>query len=146
MIRLQHQKSIAVVGAGPAGLACATTLAERGHRVDLIERNDRIGGQFRLAMQIPGKEEFRETIRYFANRIDETGVNLLLDTEADFEQLKEYDHVVLATGVTPRKVDIEGIENAEKVVDYQTLIKEKTPVGNKIAIVGAGGIGLMWRA
>lgn len=135
-------KSIAVVGAGPAGLACATTLAERGHRVDLIERNDRIGGQFRLAMQIPGKEEFRETIRYFANRIDETGVNLLLDTEADFEQLKEYDHVVLATGVTPRKVDIEGIDNAEKVVDYQTLIKEKTPVGNKVAIVGAGGIGV----
>ncbi len=135
-------KSIAVVGAGPAGLACATTLAERGHRVDLIERNDRIGGQFRLAMQIPGKEEFRETIRYFANRIDETGVNLLLDTEADFEQLKEYDHVVLATGVTPRKVDIEGIDNAEKVVDYQTLIKEKTPVGSKVAIVGAGGIGV----
>ncbi|MDR9827389.1 NADPH-dependent 2,4-dienoyl-CoA reductase [Vibrio sp. FNV 38] len=135
-------KTIAVVGAGPAGLACATTLAERGHRVDLIERNDRIGGQFRLAMQIPGKEEFRETIRYFANRIDETGVNLLLDTEADLVQLKEYDEVILATGVEPRKVSIEGIEDSEKVIDYQTLIREKVHVGDKVAIIGAGGIGV----
>ncbi|CAM4191020.1 NADPH-dependent 2,4-dienoyl-CoA reductase [Vibrio agarivorans] len=137
-----QSKTIAVVGAGPAGLACATTLAQRGHRVDLIERNDRIGGQFRLAMQIPGKEEFRETIRYFANRIDETGVNLLLDTEADLEQLKEYDEVILATGVEPRKVSIDGLEGSDKVIDYQTLIRDKTDVGNKIAIIGAGGIGV----
>ncbi|MGR5251680.1 FAD-dependent oxidoreductase [Vibrio astriarenae] len=137
-----HSKTIAVVGAGPAGLACATTLAQRGHRVDLIERNDRIGGQFRLAMQIPGKEEFRETIRYFANRIDETGVNLLLDTEADLEQLKEYDEVILATGVEPRKVTIDGLEGSDKVIDYQTLIRDKTDVGNKVAIIGAGGIGV----
>ncbi|WP_394243260.1 FAD-dependent oxidoreductase [Vibrio astriarenae] len=138
----QQQKTVAVVGAGPAGLACATTLAQRGHRVDLIERNDRIGGQFRLAMQIPGKEEFRETIRYFANRIEETGVNLLLDTEADLAQLKEYDEVVLATGVEPRKVSIDGLEGSEKVLDYQTLIRDKTPVGDKVAIIGAGGIGV----
>ncbi|MEZ9564796.1 FAD-dependent oxidoreductase [Vibrio artabrorum] len=134
-------KTIAVVGAGPAGLACATTLAQRGHKVDLIEKNDRIGGQFRLAMQIPGKEEFRETIRYFANQIDATGVNLKLDTEATFEMLLKYDEVVMAAGVEPRKLDIEGIDQ-ENVVDYQTLIREKTPVGEKVAIVGAGGIGI----
>ncbi|EOB6680011.1 oxidoreductase [Vibrio vulnificus] len=137
-----EKKRIAVVGAGPAGLACSTTLAQRGHSVDLIERNDRIGGQFRLAMQIPGKEEFRETIRYFANMIDETGVNLRLDTDATLELLKEYDEVVLATGVEPRKVKIDGLTESSKVIDYQTLIREKTPVGNKIAIVGAGGIGV----
>ncbi|CAM2858413.1 NADPH-dependent 2,4-dienoyl-CoA reductase [Vibrio tubiashii] len=136
------KKNIAVVGAGPAGLACATTLAERGHHVDLFERNDRIGGQFRLAMQIPGKEEFRETIRYFANRIDETGVKLHLETDANYDLLAEYDEVVMASGVEPRKVNIDGIETPEKVVDYQTLIKEKTYVGNKVAIVGAGGIGV----
>jgi len=138
----QAAKNIAVVGAGPAGLACATTLAKRGHHVDLFERNDRIGGQFRLAMQIPGKEEFRETIRYFANQIDETGVKLHLETEANFDLLSEYDEVVMAAGVEPRKVAIEGIDNPEKVVDYQTLIRDKTFVGNKVAIVGAGGIGV----
>ncbi|MEZ8010033.1 MULTISPECIES: NADPH-dependent 2,4-dienoyl-CoA reductase [Vibrio] len=137
----QATKTIAVVGAGPAGLACATTLAQRGHKVDLIEKNDRIGGQFRLAMQIPGKEEFRETIRYFANQIDASGVNLKLDTEATFEMLLKYDEVVMAAGVEPRKLDIEGIDQ-ENVVDYQTLIREKTPVGEKVAIVGAGGIGI----
>ena len=135
-------KNIAVVGAGPAGLSCATTLAKRGHHVDLYERNDRIGGQFRLAMQIPGKEEFRETIRYFANQIDETGVKLHLETEANFDLLSEYDEVVMASGVEPRKVKIEGVENPEKVIDYQTLIKEKAYVGEKVAIVGAGGIGV----
>ncbi|MEZ9741383.1 FAD-dependent oxidoreductase [Vibrio splendidus] len=137
----QATKTIAVVGAGPAGLACATTLAQRGHNVDLIEKNDRIGGQFRLAMQIPGKEEFRETIRYFANQIDASGVNLKLDTEATFEMLLKYDEVVMAAGVEPRKLDIEGIDQ-ENVIDYQTLIREKTPVGEKVAIVGAGGIGI----
>lgn len=135
-------KKMAVIGAGPAGLACATTLAERGHHVDLFEKNDRIGGQFRLAMQIPGKEEFRETIRYFANRIDQTGVHLHLDTDVNFEMLEPYDEVVMASGVEPRKVKIDGIDNLEKVVDYQTLIREKIPVGEKVAIVGAGGIGV----
>ncbi|MBF4254876.1 NADPH-dependent 2,4-dienoyl-CoA reductase [Vibrio anguillarum] len=135
-------KKMAVIGAGPAGLACATTLAERGHHVDLFEKNDRIGGQFRLAMQIPGKEEFRETIRYFANRIDQTGVHLHLDTDVNFDMLEPYDEVVMASGVEPRKVKIEGIDNLEKVLDYQTLIREKTPVGEKVAIVGAGGIGV----
>ncbi|MBD1559306.1 NADPH-dependent 2,4-dienoyl-CoA reductase [Vibrio sp. S9_S30] len=136
------KKKIAVVGAGPAGLSFATTAAERGHEVDLYERNDRIGGQFRLAMQIPGKEEFRETIRYFANRIDTTGVNLKLSTEVTFDMLEGYDEVVMASGVAPRDVQIEGFDNAEKVVDYQTLIRDKPPVGEKIAIIGAGGIGI----
>ncbi|QXO19338.1 NADPH-dependent 2,4-dienoyl-CoA reductase [Vibrio ostreae] len=136
------KKNIAVIGAGPAGLASATMLAERGHQVDLFERNDRIGGQFRLAMQIPGKEEFRETIRYFANRIEQTGVRLHLDTEVTYSMLDEYDEVVMASGVTPRKVTIEGIDDPDKVVDYQTLIRDKTPVGDKVAIVGAGGIGV----
>ena len=131
-----------MIGAGPAGLASATTLAERGHEVDLFERNDRIGGQFRLAMQIPGKEEFRETIRYFANRLEETGVRLHLDTEVTYDMLSGYDEVVMASGVEPRRVKIEGVDNPEKVVDYQTLIREKTPVGDKVAIVGAGGIGV----
>ncbi|MCG9682780.1 FAD-dependent oxidoreductase [Vibrio sp. Isolate23] len=142
IIPTDKPKNIAVVGAGPAGLSCATTLAKRGHHVDLFERNDRIGGQFRLAMQIPGKEEFRETIRYFANQIDETGVKLHLETDANFDLLAEYDEVVMASGVEPRKVKIEGVDNREKVIDYQTLIKEKTYVGEKVAIVGAGGIGV----
>ncbi|MDB1123386.1 NADPH-dependent 2,4-dienoyl-CoA reductase [Vibrio algarum] len=135
-------KKVAVIGAGPAGLSAATTAAERGHHVDLYEKNDRIGGQFRLAMQIPGKEEFRETIRYFANRLDETGVNLKLNCEAKFDDLAGYDAIIMASGVVPRKLNIEGIDNQDKVVDYQTLIREKTPVGNKVAIIGAGGIGI----
>ncbi|MBD1574912.1 NADPH-dependent 2,4-dienoyl-CoA reductase [Vibrio sp. S11_S32] len=136
------KKRVAVIGAGPAGLACATIAAQRGHQVDLIEKSDRIGGQFRLAMQIPGKEEFRETIRYFANRIEQTGVNLMLDTEATFDVIKDYDQVVMASGVTPRKLQLEGIDTPEKVVDYQTLIRDKTPLGQNVAIIGAGGIGV----
>ncbi|WP_105903132.1 NADPH-dependent 2,4-dienoyl-CoA reductase [Vibrio gangliei] len=136
------KKKVAVIGAGPAGLACATIAAERGHHVDLYEKNDRIGGQFRLAMQIPGKEEFRETIRYFANRIEETGVNLKLETEATFEMLTQYDEVVMASGVKPRVLNIEGMEGSDKVIDYQTLIREKSALGKKVAIIGAGGIGV----
>lgn len=135
-------KKVAVVGAGPAGLSAATIAAERGHKVDLYEKNDRIGGQFRLAMQIPGKEEFRETIRYFANRIDQTGVNLKLNTEATFDDLNDYDEIIMASGVEPRVPKIEGIDSETKVVDYQTLIRDKTPVGEKVAVVGAGGIGI----
>ena len=138
----EKAKQVAVVGAGPAGLACATILAERGHHVDLYEKNDRIGGQFRLAMQIPGKEEFRETIRYFANRIDETGVNLKLDTEVTDDMLDGYDDIVMASGVEPRKIQLQGVNDSTKVIDYQTLIKDKAPVGNSIAIIGAGGIGV----
>ncbi len=135
-------KRIAVVGAGPAGLACATMVAERGHQVDLFEKKDRIGGQFRLAMQIPGKEEFRETIRYFANRIEATGVQLHLNSEVSLAQLQEYDEVVMASGVQPRHIELVGLEQSDKVIDYQTLIREKTPLGDKVAVIGAGGIGV----
>ncbi|MCF7354203.1 NADPH-dependent 2,4-dienoyl-CoA reductase [Vibrio sp. CK2-1] len=142
IIATTTQKRVAVIGAGPAGLACATIAAERGHQVDLFEKNDRIGGQFRLAMQIPGKEEFRETIRYFANRIEETGVNLKLDTEVSFDDIADYDEVVMASGVKPRVLDLEGMKDNPKVIDYQTLIREKTALGDKVAIIGAGGIGV----
>ncbi|WED20941.1 NADPH-dependent 2,4-dienoyl-CoA reductase [Vibrio sp. JC009] len=142
MIPTDSPKKIAVVGAGPAGLSVATTAARRGHKVDLYEKHDRIGGQFRLAMQIPGKEEFRETIRYFANQIEVCGVDLKLNTEFEEAMLKNYDKVVIASGVKPRKAEIKGIEASDKVIDYQTLIKEKTYPGNKVAIIGAGGIGV----
>jgi len=142
IVPAQNKKKVAVIGAGPAGLSAATTAAECGHYVDLYEKSDRIGGQFRLAMQIPGKEEFRETIRYFANRIETSGVNLKLNCEAKYDDLKGYDEIIMASGVEPRIPDIEGVADQEKVIDYQTLIREKTPVGEKIAIVGAGGIGI----
>ncbi len=138
----EQTKRIAVVGAGPAGLACATTLAKRGHQVDLYERNDRIGGQFRLAMQIPDKGDFREAIRYFAHQIDVTGVRLLLGQSASLEQLQDYQDVVFATGVKPREIDLPGAKDSPLVIDYQTFLRERPALGNKVAVVGAGGIGI----
>ena len=133
-------KRVAVVGAGPAGLAAATNLAERGHDVTLFEARDHLGGQFRLAMNIPGKEEFAETLRYFMTRLDELKVDVRLSTRADAETLDGYDHVVLATGVTPRRPAIEGIDHA-KVVMYDELLRGEKVAGDRVAVVGAGGIG-----
>ena len=139
-------KKIAVVGAGPAGLACATLLAERGHRVELFEASAEIGGQFNMAKRIPGKEEFRETLRYFGRRIVTTGVHLHLGTRVDAQALLAggFDEIVLATGVSPRNPAIPGAEEqaaAGKVLSYVDVLLRGKPVGRRVAIVGAGGIG-----
>ncbi len=133
-------KSIAVVGAGPAGLAAATCAAERGHRVTLFEGSSEIGGQFNLAKRIPGKEEFHETIRYYRVRLEETGVDVQLNTRADAGMLNQFDEIILASGVTPRVLNIPGIDH-HKVVDYMDCINQKREIGEKVAIIGAGGIG-----
>ena len=135
-------KNIAVVGAGPAGLSAATTAASRGHKVTLFDAADEIGGQFNIAKQIPGKEEFYETLRYFNRQIELTGVNLRLNTRVTAEQLNDggFDDVIVATGISPRTPEIEGIDHP-KVLSYLDVIGAKKPVGQKVAIIGAGGIG-----
>ena len=137
-----QKKRYAVIGAGPAGLACATTLAERGHHVSLYERASEIGGQFNYAKRIPGKEEFHETLRYFRHRLADTGVDVHLNTAADVELLRtgKFDAVILASGITPRHVLIPGIEH-EKVLSYLDVLRDDKPVGRRVAIIGAGGIG-----
>ena len=136
------KKRIAVVGAGPAGLSCSTVAAERGHAVTLFEQNDIIGGQFNMANQIPGKEEFNETLRYFKKQLALKGVETRLNSTASAKHLLDakFDEVVLATGVTPRKPDIEGIDHPN-VLSYVDVLLHKKPVGRRVAIVGAGGIG-----
>ena len=133
-------RRIAVVGAGPAGLACATTAAQRGHAVTLFDAAGRIGGQFNLAMTIPGKEEFAETLRYFRHRIAETGVELQLDTWVDGERLAGYDEVVVATGVVPRAAAFPGSDHPN-VVGYLDVLEGRVLPGARVAIIGAGGIG-----
>ncbi|MBL7804339.1 MAG: FAD-dependent oxidoreductase [Saprospiraceae bacterium] len=135
-------KKIAVVGAGPAGLSCATELARRGHTVHLFEAGHEIGGQFNLAKRIPGKEEFYETLRYFGVLIEKTGVHLHLNTRIEPEGLLSgnFDEIVLATGVTPRELTIPGIEHP-MVCSYLDVILGKKQLGQRVAIIGAGGIG-----
>ncbi len=144
-IPLHHNepgKRIAVVGAGPAGLAFATVAAERGHKVSLFDKADKIGGQFNVAKQIPGKEEFYETLRYFSKRLEQTGVDVNLNVRVNVESLSGagFDHVVLATGIAPRTPDIPGVEH-DKVMTYLDVLLHKKPVGKKVAVIGAGGIG-----
>ncbi|MEM7294577.1 MAG: NADPH-dependent 2,4-dienoyl-CoA reductase, partial [Pseudomonadota bacterium] len=136
------QKKIAVVGAGPAGLACATVLAKRGHAVELFEAADRIGGQFNMAKRIPGKSDFEHTLRYFRRLIETSGVNLQLNCNVDAPQLVEgaYDHIVIATGVNPRIPDIAGFDHPS-VLSYLDVLSKDAPVGDRVAVIGAGGIG-----
>ncbi|MGB5326388.1 MAG: NADPH-dependent 2,4-dienoyl-CoA reductase, partial [Pseudomonadales bacterium] len=135
-----RQRNIAVVGAGPAGLAAATVAAQRGHRVTLFEQSDRIGGQFNMAMRVPGKEEFANTLRYFGKLIATSGVDLRLNHKATIADLQAFDEVLLATGVTPRVPDIEGLDHPS-VLFYNDVLAKNAAVGKRVAVVGAGGIG-----
>lgn len=136
------KKKVAVVGAGPAGLAASTIAAERGHEVTLFESSGEIGGQFNMAKRIPGKEEFYETIRYFDKQIELSGVDLRLNTWADEAALTSggYSEVIMATGVKPRQLSIPGIDHP-KVLSYIDVLLHKKEVGKRVAIIGAGGIG-----
>ena len=135
-------KNIAVIGAGPAGLAAATTAASRGHKVTLFDGANEIGGQFNIAKQIPGKEEFHETLRYFNRQLELNNVTVKLNSHMSAQQLNEadFDEVIIATGISPRQPEIEGIDHPS-VLNYIDVIADKKPVGKKVAIIGAGGIG-----
>ncbi len=138
----QKKKKIAVVGAGPAGMAASTIAAQRGHEVTLFDADKETGGQFNMAKQIPGKEEFYETIRYFNKQLELHQVTVKLNTRVEIEDLKNgnFDEVILATGIVPRTPKIEGIEHP-KVLSYIDILKLKKPVGKRVAVIGAGGIG-----
>jgi 2,4-dienoyl-CoA reductase (NADPH2) len=136
----RRARSVAVVGAGPAGLATAVNAAQRGHHVTLFEANDFIGGQFDMARRIPGKEEFNETIRYFTTMLDKHAVVVRLGARVSAAQLTGYDDVVLATGVAPRIPAIPGIDHP-MVLTYAEAITGVKPVGKTVAVIGAGGIG-----
>lgn len=135
-----HRKTLAVVGAGPAGLAFAINAAARGHRVTLFDAHTEVGGQFTLARQIPGKGEFSETLRYFRRQLDIHRVTQRLGQQVEARQLANFDEVVLATGVEPRIPSIPGIGHP-RVLSYLQVIRDKHPVGQRVAIIGAGGIG-----
>jgi 2,4-dienoyl-CoA reductase (NADPH2) len=139
---VQHKKKIAVIGSGPAGLSFSTVAAGRGHEVTLFEQNDMIGGQLNLANQVPGKEEFNETLRYYKKQLVLCDVRVHLNLQATTAQLLQarFDEVVLATGVTPRVPNIDGIDHPT-VLSYVDVLSHRKEVGQRVAIVGAGGIG-----
>jgi 2,4-dienoyl-CoA reductase (NADPH2) len=141
LLPTKRVKRVAVVGAGPAGLAAAVTAAKRGHTVTLFEANDAIGGQFAIARRIPGKEEFAETIRYFTRQLELLGVEVRLETRAAASDLTDFDDVVIATGVTPRVPSIEGIDH-HSVMTYAEAVLGRKPIGERVAVIGAGGIGV----
>ena len=146
-LRIEHPrqspKRIAVVGAGPAGLACATTLAERGHRVTLFERAAEIGGQFRYAREVPGKEDFHDTLRYFARRIELTGVSLALNTVADARRLANggFDDIVISSGVAARDAGDPRHRSSQGDHSIPICSSGARRAGDSVAIIGAGGIG-----
>ena len=140
-VKTDKPKNIAVIGAGPAGLSFASVAAERGHNVTLFDQDTQIGGQFNIAKQVPGKEEFNETIRYFGAMLKKHGVNLQLGKRVGANDVTEFDEVVLATGIVPRQLPLEGV-NHPKVMNYLDVLRDKKPVGQRVAVVGAGGIGV----
>lgn len=142
IVKTKEPKKVAIVGAGPAGLAAATTAAEAGHNVTLFDSAAEIGGQFNIAKQVPGKEEFYETLKYYKRQLELLNVNVNLNTRVDNEMLNksDFEHVLIATGIKPRTPAIEGIDH-EKVLSYIDVIVNKKAVGKRVAIIGAGGIG-----
>ncbi len=135
-----NARRIAVVGAGPAGLSAAITAARRGHAVTLFDRADKIGGQLNIAKQIPGKEEFWGLVDWYETMVAETGVSLRLGETVTAETLAGFDEVVIATGITPRDPGIPG-QDRDNVLSYLDVLRDKKPVGKKVAVIGAGGIG-----
>ena len=136
----EKPKRLAVVGAGPAGLAFATTAAQRGHHVTLFDADNQIGGQFNIAKQIPGKEEFHETLRYFKRLLIIHNIQQRLGQRVEAADLSEFDEVILATGIVPRHLDLPG-SDMPHVLSYTQVLRDKLPVGKRVAIIGAGGIG-----
>ncbi len=142
IIPVRRKQHLAVVGAGPAGLSCAVTAALRGHRVTLFEKKDKIGGLLNVAREIPGKQEFDETLRYFNRQIELSRVELRLRSEATADLLTngDFDRVILASGVSPRRIELPGVD-LKMVLTYMDVLAGKQPVGERVAIIGAGGIG-----